>query len=387
MVPLCAQAQDDVPEVGPTGLQEEVPGLLDATPEPEEAEEALAGDPAAAEPPPGQWAPPVPDATAFDWLQMRSGEWLKGEFRTLRDYRVSFDSDEFDELDLDWDKVAAFHLPRQHSYRVQGRVLFGTGELRGETLRIRTETAVFEFERSELSAIAQGSGSELDWWSLRLGVSLTARQGNTETTDFSSSGELRRETALTRFVSDYRGSFSEVDGDKTANNHRVNTNFDVFLTRRLFWTIPFSEVYIDEFQNIDVRATTGSALGYEFIRNGWVEFEASLGAAYQLTRLDGDVDESRTAHDFAVVGTTELNFELPGGTDFDNLYRVQLIATDLGKTNHHSESELSVDIWGPLDLDVTFIWDRIESPADTDENEDDPKSDDFRLLVGFSLEF
>ena len=163
-------------------------------------EESLEVPPAAETPPPpaGAWAPPLPSAEEYDWLQVRSGEWLKGELKRLRDGRVIFDSDEFDKLDLNWRKVASFYLPRPHSFRVQGRVLFGTAELRGDVLRIRTPEAVVEFDRDELDSIAQGTGRELDWWGLKLGLAANFREGNTESVDIQGDGELRRETATTR---------------------------------------------------------------------------------------------------------------------------------------------------------------------------------------------
>ena len=65
---------------------------------------------------------------------------------------------------------------------------------------------------------------------------------------------------------------------------------------------------------------------------------------------------------------------------------MQLVATDLDKTNHHLESRLSVDIWGALDFDVTFNWDRIENPV-ADENGVRPQSDDLRISVGFGIDF
>ena len=40
-----------------------------------------------------KFVPPPDDK--FDWLQLNSGEWLKGEFKVLYDYEVEFDSDEF----------------------------------------------------------------------------------------------------------------------------------------------------------------------------------------------------------------------------------------------------------------------------------------------------
>ena len=382
---LLAPEEAGEPDTRPT--REAPPAPAEAVVEEEPAAAAKPEPESKPEPEvPGQWAPPLPSAKEFDWLQVKSGEWLKGEFKTLRDYRVSFDSDEFDDIDLDWKKVVSFYLPRPHSFRVHGRVLFGTAELRGDVLRIRTTEGVVEYPRSELVSIAQGSGSELDWWSLSLGTGMTFRRGNTRQTEIESTGELRRETAVSRFVTSYRGAYANVNRKRTVNNHRVTSDFDLFLTRKLFWKIPFVDYYTDEFQRIDARVTPGSGLGYEFVHSEWVDLEMSVGGAYQFTQLEKGVDEKRTSHDFAVVYTASIETELPGGTDFDNSYRLQLVATDYGATSHHAESLLSLDVWGPLDLDLTFVWDRIQKPARQDDG-DKTKQDDFRLLVGFGLDF
>ena len=59
--------------------------------------------------------------------------------------------------------------------------------------------------------------------------------------------------------------------------------------------------------------------------------------------------------------------------------------TDWDRTSHHLASVFSFEVWGPLDLDISFIWDRIEKPED-DPDGDAPESDDLQLTVGVSLE-
>lgn len=41
------------------------------------------------------------------WVQLKSGEWLKGEITRMFDDKLYFDSDEFDNVSLDWGDVAA----------------------------------------------------------------------------------------------------------------------------------------------------------------------------------------------------------------------------------------------------------------------------------------
>ena len=47
------------------------------------------------------WAPTASEGEKnldFDWVRLTNGEWLKGEFITMRDDSLVFDSDEFGEI-------------------------------------------------------------------------------------------------------------------------------------------------------------------------------------------------------------------------------------------------------------------------------------------------
>ena len=43
---------------------------------------------------------PPPD-NRFDWIQLKSGEWLKGDLKAMYNYSLEFESDELDRLELD----------------------------------------------------------------------------------------------------------------------------------------------------------------------------------------------------------------------------------------------------------------------------------------------
>ncbi len=327
------------------------------------------------------WAPPEPSDTGFDWVQLTSGEWLKGDFERLRKRKVSFDSDELEDLELDFEDVASFRLPRPHSYRVGDRQVYrGSGEMRDGVVRVRTSAGVVEFPREELDRVVQGEARERDRWSTLLSVGLAVRQGNTDQVDLTGLANIRRESALTRWSLDYNGVISSVNQQNTANSHRVFTGFDVYLTRRFFVTVPFFEFFSDEFQNIDQRYTPGAGLGYELVRRRWVEWDVTGGAAYQRTVYSTTGDAS----DFATLLGTEVDFDFRS-FDWDNLYRIQIVPTDPDRTSQHFESVFSLDIWGPLDLDVSLIWDRISKP-EPDANGVRPDSDDVRLSVGLGLD-
>ena len=110
--------------------------------------------------------------------------------------------------------------------------------------------------------------------------------------------------------------------------------------------------------------------------------DVTLGAAHQFQ----ESEEGDKSDDFAGVVGVDLDFDLPGGTELDNSYKAQIVATDFDKTSHHFESTLSVDIWGPLDLDLTFMLDRIEKP-DREDDGTRPDENDISIMAGMSIEF
>ena len=339
--------------------------------------------------------PPLPpiepgsDDGGFDWVQLDSGEWLRGEFMRMLDETLYFDSEEFDDQDLDWSDVASLVSAGPHTFRIEGRdPVMGTFEMRNGTLRIETETGeVIETGAAELLSLIPGEGRELDFWSFSASLSFTAQDGNTEQTDLSVRADASRESPLTRWVTSYRGNFGSSNGETTAESHRIPTKFDYFLTSRLFLTVGSLEYFTDSFQNIATRLTAGSGIGYELVDAKRFEWEVATGGFYQSTSyesvLPGDQDAE---HDGGILLATRLDFDFPHGIEWDNSYSVWAVVTDLEKTSHHGESILDFDIWGPLEFEVGLIFDRIEQPRPKSDGER-PERNDYRLTVGLGIEY
>ena len=72
-----------------------------------------------APPPDLSWVPP---ADGFDWVQLKSGEWLKGWIKALQDRELEFDSEELDDLKFDWKNIRQMRSQRTID------VLFANGE-------------------------------------------------------------------------------------------------------------------------------------------------------------------------------------------------------------------------------------------------------------------
>jgi putative salt-induced outer membrane protein YdiY len=328
------------------------------------------------------WTPPVSEE--WDWLQLNSGEWLKGEIKYMRDRTIRFDSDELDDLDIDLADCKAVYIYRLSFLRTEGGdTPQGRGVLRGDLLEFETVGGrSLKIARNEIVSLVPGGEREIDYWSFLIGADYGLRDGNTEQVDLSGRLNIERRTATLRFLNGYRGVYGSQASEKITNNHRASSTLDIFLTSRFYLTVPSIEYYKDEFKNLKHRVSTGAGVGYEFVRNQYMELDVSIGGVHQFQESeDGDKSD-----DFAASAGVSLDFDFPGGTELDNTYKVQAVVTDPDKTSHHFESILSVDIWGPLDLDVTFMLDRIEKPEEEDDGTR-PDENDISILAGMSIDF
>jgi hypothetical protein len=77
------------------------------------------------------------------------------------------------------------------------------------------------------------------------------------------------------------------------------------------------------------------------------------------------------------------------GTDISTtagLNRLLLVKPDSGRYTHHFLTGLSFDSIGPLDFDISFVWDRVQEPR-PESSGAIPKKDDYRLILGLKFDF
>lgn len=334
--------------------------------------------------PPLNWVPPM---DGYDWVQLKSGEWLKGRIKAMQDRKLEFESEELDDLTFDWKDVRQVRSEHIHDVLFLDRQTYS-----GPITITPTEVTVGGAEphthpRGDLLGITPGGATERSYWSGKLTVGLTMRAGNTEQLEFNSHASLQRRTPATRLSLDYLGNISSVDNVESANNHRVHGEFDLWLSRRLFLMLPFAEYYKDRFQNLDHRLTVGAGVGYDLIDRPALEWNITAGPAYQMNWFDSvPPGEEETKGAAALVFGSRFDWDITQRIDLILEYRGQFTRREIGETTHHGVSTLELELTKRLDLDISFIWDRINNPrAGADGVE--PKRDDFRLVLGLGVDF
>lgn len=334
--------------------------------------------------------PSAPTAPTKDWVQLKSGEWLRGAIKRMRDQSLDFDSDELDDLSIKWKDIHSVRSPLQHTYVFeQGRSQFSiTGPARIDRTRVFIQLGdeIRDYPRADLVAILRGE-SRRDYWSGSVSLGLTLRTGNTDQFELSSFGWIRRETDGTRVRLDYNGVFASLNGENNANSHRALLSWDYFLTRKFYVTVARMEVFTDQFQNIDYRLTPSVGLGYKLVRWHSVEWDIDVGGGYQYTRFHSvQAGEPTSEKGGTLVFGTRFESDITKRTDVKLNYKLNLAVSNSAQTSHHAEVTFSVDIYKAIDLDLNLVWDRVEDPP-PDAAGNPIEKNDARLVVGFGLEF
>jgi len=347
------------------------------------------------------WAPAGSLPEGFDWIQLTSGEWLKGDLKVLYNDSLEFDSDELDLLKFDWEDVQQVICHAPQSVRIEdpeakrnnwlnveavADTVVGILRIDGDRVIVETDEGAKEFNRSSLVSIASGKTRELDYWAIKFALSVDISGGNSEQEDYNANLNMKRRTSLTRFSLDYNGIYSTTSGILTANSNRANSYFDIFATRQFFWRPVFVEYFRDTFANIAHRGTIGAGLGYTIVHTAKTEWLVSPNIAYMFTKYDSvEAGEDDTSSTPAFVFSTEFDTELTKKIDFDALYNFYVVNEESGTYTHHAKASLEIELTGRLDLDMSVIWDRIQDPQ-PDSDGFTPKQDDIYLFFGISFE-
>lgn len=336
----------------------------------------------------GTWEENIPKADKFDWVQTTSGEWLKGEIKGMYENELEFDSKEFNIQFIDWDDVKRLMSHSITSLNIESRgILTGRLNLYDGYAYIQIVEETVQIDKNTIISMTAGGNEESAFWTGSFSLGLSISKGNTEQQDLSSSLSIKRQTAKIRFQVNHLANFSRTYGIETENNERLNASIDSFQTRRFFIRPAFVEYFADSFQNVKSKLTFGLGAGYDIYtgpRTNWTLF---AGPAYQSTSFEevaqGLPKEEET---FAFILTSDYDIELNSRVDFIVKYQAYFVNPASGSYVQHTISTLRTELIKDFDLDITFLWDRVQNPKQ-DATGNFPQRDDYKTTLGIAYNF
>jgi len=348
----------------------------------------------------------IPKDTKSDWMELKSGEWVRGEFKGMYSGEIEFDSDKFDLVKFDIEDVKQIStvgnstinlnrdMPNLTDILKLSTLNSGDNELTGN-LKFEDNKFIIKLQdgtikilsTNNIASISAGELKESNYWSASFFLGVDLLSGNTEQVTITGKASAERRTSLTRFRADYLSTYTEVDSSvTTADNNRLTGSFDLYQTNHFYWRLVSFEYIRDPFKNIGAKYTLGVGLGYDILYTDTIDWSVTLGASYQHTDYsDVQANENATVSSGLMFLDTRYKQEITSNIDFLINYNMHLLDEESGRYVHHVETSLETEIINDFTVGISLFWDRVELPVAFADGAV-PGKDDFKtmLAIGYS---
>jgi putative salt-induced outer membrane protein YdiY len=342
------------------------------------------------------WAKtPTPEFEGdWDWLQLTSKEWLKGDFIAMYKDVLEFDSDKLGSLEIDWEDVAELHTKGPQSVRISdNRIITGLITYKDEQLEITAAGLTTTITNDQLVSLAPAQGNRKGYWSAKVTLGLDTQSGNTTQYSKTVTATIQRRTASSRIQLDYNLNYSDSTNSDTgeetvtADSVRFKAIADYYLNQNWFVRFADYEYFVDPFQNIEKRTTWGVKAGYTAINTSTVDLEFSAGPGYQATEFV-TVQAGASTEDESKVLQFESSWSWEFINDFTYLlkYNYTDVNDSLGDSLTHVETGFEIEPIDDFTINFTYYLDRTEKPVPAEDGSI-PERDDKRFVISVGLDF
>ena len=323
----------------------------------------------------------------FDWVQLTSGEWLKGQIRVMYQDSMEFDSEELDLQTFDLEDINVIRSAQIINLRMRsGRTATGKLLLEGDQVTVIGDEQVTT-TRDEILTITAGVQTERNFWTGDIVINGNYRTGNTEEVETGVDVRFQRRTVISRIRLEFASDFNQINGVQTVDSQSGHASWDRFRSETIFLRPFFVDYFSDPFQNIESRYTMGVGIGYQLRDTPRIDWNIFVGPAYQETKFtEVEAGESDTESAAALTSGTVFEIELTSRIDLLADYRFQFAKEEAGGYSHRMTSTLEIDLTDSLDFDISAEWNRTQNPKPNADGTV-PEQDDYRLSFGIGYEF
>ena len=323
--------------------------------------------------------------TVYDWVRLKSGEWLKGEIEGYYEDELSFDSDVLNLLTIEYKDIHSIISSRIHSIKLRdGSVIKAPIEIVDRRGSLYGNTDAFTL--FEVLTIASEKEVGLDIWDIKVDFGYSLSSGNTDQTEWNARFNGKRRTVDSRLILDMFVTRAKSEDVEIENNASLSATYDVFYTDKVFLRPVLLNAVRDPFKNLENEYTFGAGVGYYFIDTPKTQWDISVGPSYRKTYYV-NVAEDQPNKEKSFGGFLESNYEteINKDLDFELSYSLNYGDKDTGGLRHELFVTFEYSLFEDVDLDLSFIWDRQSEPQ-PDEFNNTPEKDDFRTFISFGIE-
>jgi len=335
----------------------------------------------------------------WEWLRLKTGETIGGDFHGMRDGRLLFNSDEFGEVNLKWKSVREFYSSSPVTVVLMDYTTH-VGPVRmddNETVVVETAGGPVTVQKTNIMRINPSGLTELSNWYLNVSAGVNLANATVNQLAISGRTRIARDGEYTRLTLTHDFSFGRTQDEAglttdTSNHQWGLLKLDYFVSRLFYVTLASTHLGYDILQNIGVRVTPGAGVGFHIL-DGGPDFDLEFSGAYQYTSfhsvLAGDDDDSQGGG-----GGYRIYFDwdpIPRILGVTVEHRGFIIYSDdagqnpLGQSTFRTSATIEFDIGFIFNLDLTLTHDRVVEPRQEADGTI-PQADTWTMIVGLGLE-
>ena len=215
-------------------------------------------------------------------------------------------------------------------------------------------------------------------WKREIALGYNKSTGNTEKSEFSIVGAIKREMEHAQFGSSVDIYYSSSDGQMDSQKWTSLTRYAFDFSDDYKWFNSYQvEVNHDRFADIDYRVLPSVGIGYWFAREEDWTWSVEGSAGYEMTKYRSDKDDDNSP---VLLGRTFLKKKILDNAFISEDFSVIPTLDNTG-TRFKSETEFTNPLSEGLDLSIKYIVNHDTEPSL------DKKETDTRLITAIKYSF
>jgi putative salt-induced outer membrane protein YdiY len=252
-----------------------------------------------------------------DEVTLKNGDKLSGKVVALADGKLTLETPHAGVVKIDWAQVASVKSDAKVAVKLQTKeVIEGTLAVGGEgLLRIQTEGAAQPVE-VDVAKVTHFNDPPTQWRG-NLTLSYKATDGNTHTQTGIATGEAIRATEDDQFLVRFLLRYGKRSGETQERNGYGLAKYQHTFIAGLYGYASF-EALSDKFKDLDLGTVTSAGLGYEILKEKWIDLSTEAGIAYFDNNFEVGKDESH----MGARASLRLRLALPFGLEFKDVFTI-----------------------------------------------------------------
>lgn len=284
-------------------------------------------------------------ALADDEIKLKNGDRVSGKITSLAGGKLVVETGFAGKLVIDWAQVVSVKTDAPVKVKLATDEVLEGKLTAGQEGRLKVETSgpaqPVEVDLAKVKYLNEPPTQ----WHGNLNAAGKATEGNTRTKAFLISGEGTRETEQDLLLARAIFRYGETSGTLTERNAYGLGKYQYKFTPRLY-AYGSVEFLSDTFKDLDLETILSAGLGYDILKETWIDLSAEAGIAYFDNNFKISPDESH----LGARASTRLRLALPLGFEFRDLFTIYPNFKDSQNFQLRNEATLGTALGGGWNL-------------------------------------